>query len=245
MSFKWQNKYSLFFFNGNVLILWTFWNSFFLVGMSWWKTVERQPRAWLLSLPFTCHVWALSASPVQWVLYDDTEMVHGAPVPAFGFVGFPRIQTDPWRLIKDELVAFWQRQHWTQLWFSKRNFGVALTPRERKAGELWWERLPLTCWVSGSGASPLGASAGGEEKRSSKTHRMPDPPTPSPAWMEYSQLSLPCWVWWHWGGSSLPDLPHLSALVCHFLSFGGLCCLRVGAGHPADPTSPDYDGKTE
>ena len=42
-----------------------------------------------------------------------------------------------------------------------------------------------------------------------------------------------------------PDLPHLSALVCHFLSFGGLRCLRWGAGHPADPTSPEYDGKTE
>ena len=44
---------------------------------------------------------------------------------------------------------------------------MAPTPQERKAGGLWWERLPLTRWVSGSGASPLGASAGGggEEKQ--------------------------------------------------------------------------------
>jgi len=40
------------------------------------------------------------------VVYNDSETVHGAPVPAFGFFRFPRIQTDPWRPIKDGLVAF-------------------------------------------------------------------------------------------------------------------------------------------
>ena len=52
---------------------------------------------------------------------------------------------------------------------------MAPTPQERKAGGLWWERLPLTRWVSGSGASSLGASAGGggEEKQENPQDAQP------------------------------------------------------------------------
>lgn len=75
------------------------------------------------------------------------------------------------RYTEDGLTEFWLRR--TQLWFSKRNLGVAPTPRERWEGG-FGGRAATTLLCEKMGASPVGWEQVVEE-RNSKTHRTLNP----------------------------------------------------------------------
>lgn len=121
---------------------------------------------------------------------------------------------------------------------------MAPNPPGEEGGGLLVERLPLSCWVNGSGASPWGGvSSWGRRREAAKPTGCPTYPRSHP--LERNTHSFPPMLGMMTLGRLLPpDLPHLSAPGLPFSFLWG-SSPEVGAGHPADPTPPEYDGKTE
>lgn len=157
----------------------------------------------------------------------------------FGSIRFPRIQADPQRhinrwthwflteatpwntagVLKEELWGGLNPQGGEDRGLCGRSC-LWLTVREIRGPPLWG---PVNRWRREEAAKPRGHPthvvtsaqglmiilAFGWDTNSSASH-----------------------AWWHWGRSSLPVLPHWSALVCHFLSFGVFTAGRWGRTHP-------------
>ncbi|KAF6109824.1 hypothetical protein HJG60_011015 [Phyllostomus discolor] len=132
----------------------------------------------------------------------------------------------------------------TQLWFSKRNFGVAPIPRERRVGGFGGQATS-NCFVSRKlGASPVGVGASwGGGKQQNPQDTQPNLLLPRglanilPIGVGFQQPSLP-----RLGAPPhLAHLPQGSALVCRFFFLGLRALLSCGTGLGAGHTSCSAD----